>query len=134
LVGLIKSQVVTTEEELFEVKEHIMAALGGTFTPRKKPHFSSESAYEYVEADLRPTIKEAPSSPAAMQEHILDYWSIMFKQFRKVLIEEIIPAMTDLWDLYMVATEGPGKALKPGLGKPPGEYLWSKIDAKPDPT
>ncbi len=48
LVGLLKSQAVTTEDELFEVKERIMAESGVSFTPRKKPRFSSESAYKYV--------------------------------------------------------------------------------------
>jgi hypothetical protein len=40
LVGLIKSQAVTTEEEMCEVKERIMADLGMSYTS----HFLSESA------------------------------------------------------------------------------------------
>jgi hypothetical protein len=52
-----------------------------------------------------------------------------FRQVRTVLLEEIIPAMTDLWDLYMIATEGPGKVLKPGSGQAPGNYLWSQLKA-----
>jgi hypothetical protein len=40
LVGLIKSQAVTTEEEMCKVKERIMANLDMSFTP----HFLSESA------------------------------------------------------------------------------------------
>jgi hypothetical protein len=77
LVGLLKSQAVTTKDELIEVKERIMAESGMSFTPRKKPQFLSESAYKYVEADLLPTIKEAPSSPAAMQEHMVEHWASM---------------------------------------------------------
>jgi hypothetical protein len=53
-----------------------------------------------------------------------------FEQVRKIIIDEIIPAVTDLWDLYMLATAGPGVAVRPGSGKPPGEYLWSKIEAR----
>jgi hypothetical protein len=37
LVGLVKSQEVTTEDELIEVKERVMADSGVSFTPRKKP-------------------------------------------------------------------------------------------------
>jgi hypothetical protein len=262
LVGLVKSQGVTTEDELFDVKDRILADSGVSFTPRKKPRFSAESSFEYVEADLLPTIEEAPSSPEGKQEHMLEHWASMvsavqilkamslkhsryeteimrisddidclnvsssrletlvgspadgiqfnlfgivdrneevllsvgdelhktlmpriagveataqaveksvktfnsnvggdvlkklaaiensvkameatncagagpmFDQVRKVLIDEIIPAMTDLWDLYMLATEGPGKALKPGSGKPPGEYLWTKLAAVSPP-
>jgi hypothetical protein len=77
LVGLIKSQEVTTEDELLDVKDRVMADSGVSFTPRKKPRFSSESTFEYVESDLLPTIEEAPSSPAAMQEHMLEHWSSM---------------------------------------------------------
>jgi hypothetical protein len=35
LVGLVKSQAVTTNEELFDVKDRILADSGVTFTPRK---------------------------------------------------------------------------------------------------
>jgi membrane-anchored protein YejM (alkaline phosphatase superfamily) len=77
LVGFIKSQAVTTAEELLEVKERITADSGVSFTPRKKPHFSNESTYKYVEPDVLPTIKEAPSSPAVIQEHMMDHWSAM---------------------------------------------------------
>jgi hypothetical protein len=56
-----------------------------------------------------------------------------FEQVRKILIDEIIPAMTDMWDLYMLSTAGPGQAVRPGSGKPPGEYLWAKLEARPNP-
>jgi hypothetical protein len=258
LIGLIKDQSVTTPDEFLEVKSRVTGKSGVSFTPRKKPRFSTDSTYEYVEADLLPTIEEAPTTPAALQEHIADHWSDMvaalkilktmslkharyeteilrisedidtlnvsssrmeslvgtpadgiqfnlfgivdkneevllevgdqvnkhlvprlttvektaeaaekavksfnstvgddvlkklagvessvrnleatscpakgptFAQVRTVILDEIIPAVTDLWDLYMVATEGPGKALRPGSGKPSGAYLWSKLDS-----
>jgi hypothetical protein len=52
-----------------------------------------------------------------------------FGQVRTVILEEIIPAMTDLWDLYMIATEGPGKTVKPGSGQAPGKYLLTQLEA-----
>jgi hypothetical protein len=77
LVGAIKSQAVTTPEELFDVKDRMTAGSGMSFTPRKKPRFSPESSYEYVKADLLPTIGEAPSSPGGVQDHMTEHWSDM---------------------------------------------------------
>jgi hypothetical protein len=54
-----------------------------------------------------------------------------FGQVCTVILDEIIPVMTNLWDLYMLATEGPGKVLRPGPGKPPGKYLWTQLLAGP---
>jgi hypothetical protein len=45
-----------------------------SFPPRKKPHFSTELSYQYVESKLLPTIEEAPSSPEALQSHLIERW------------------------------------------------------------
>jgi hypothetical protein len=259
LVGLITRRQVTAPEELFDVKERLTKAVSVSFTPRKKPRFSSESTYDYTESDLLPTISEAPDGMNEIQEHMVAHWSSIvkgmqmlkdmgakhsryeteifrlsedidtlnvstarlenlvgtpadgiqfglfgivdkneetllevgdevtkqvgprlaqventtdqaakevlefkkhiggdvlaklksveaslqameatsaedgngasFAEIRHLFMTELIPATKDLWNLYMLATEGPGKALRPGSGATPGGFLFSKIAA-----
>ena len=46
-----------------------------------------------------------------------------------LLIDKIMPAMRDLWNFYMVATKGPGQALRPGSTDSAGEHLFSRLQA-----
>jgi hypothetical protein len=46
-----------------------------------------------------------------------------------LLLNKIMPPMRDLWNFYMVATNGPGQALHPGAAKSTGEHLFSRIQA-----
>jgi hypothetical protein len=262
LVGLIIGGQVTAPEELLEVKERLTRAVPVSFTPRKKPRFSTGSLVEYTETDLLPSISEAPEGTGEIQEHMIEHWSSMvrgmkmlktmgskhsryeseilrlsddidtlnvssarlenlvgspadgiqfdlfgivdkneetllevgdeltgkmgprltrlenttdhvskevlefkskiggdvvaklksveaslqlleatsisdaagptFSELRHIMMAELIPATKDLWNLYMVATEGPGKALRPGSGATPGGYLFSKLAALGD--
>jgi hypothetical protein len=53
--------------ELLEAKERVLnPAKGVSFTPRKKPWFSSNSSLEYAEEDLLPTILEPPGGEDAL--------------------------------------------------------------------
>jgi hypothetical protein len=259
LVQLVTSQAVTSEEELLATKERVMnPAKGVSFTPRKKPRFSSDPSWEYAEEDVLPAIAEAPEADGDLQEHIVQNWTAMLKtvelvkanmskqkryeseivrlgedindlrsvasrlmnlvgqpadgikydlfaivevaedrfmevedkvhsdllprtakleattgdlekdirsfkknigadvtdrlkkleesaqalelasgvrsgtdvsEIRTLLVNEIMPAMRDLWNLYMVATKGPGHAVRPGSGDTAGEHLMSRIEA-----
>lgn len=80
LVQLVTSQAVTTKEELLATKERVMnPSKGVSFTPRKKPRFSSEPTWEYAEEDVLPTIAEAPNSDDELQEHIVQNWGAMIR-------------------------------------------------------
>jgi hypothetical protein len=259
LIQLITSQSVTTEEELLDAKARVLnPAKGVSFTPRKKPRFSSDASWEYAEEDLLPTISEAPGGAEDLQDHIAENWSSMLKtveavkansskqkryeseivrlsedvndlrslasrllnlvgqpsdgikydlyaivdvaedrfmeveakvkteviprvakleettgdltkdihffkkniggdvanriqrleeamksfeltagvsssadvgEMRKLLLNEIIPAVRDLWDLYMLATKGPGETARPGSGEAAGKHLFSRLNA-----
>ena len=37
-------------------------------------------------------------------------------EMRQLLLNEIIPAMRDLWDFYILVTKGPGEMVQPGSG------------------
>jgi hypothetical protein len=49
-------------------------------------------------------------------------------EMRKLLLNEIIPAVRDLWDLYMLATKDPGETVRPGLGEAAGKHLFSRLN------
>jgi hypothetical protein len=46
---------------------------------------------------------------------------------RGALVNEIMPAMRDLWNFYMAATKGPGQAIRPASQIPAGEHLMNRI-------
>jgi hypothetical protein len=48
-------------------------------------------------------------------------------EIRTLLVSEIMPAMRDLWNLYMVVTKGPGQAVRPGAGDIAGDHLFSRL-------
>jgi hypothetical protein len=50
-------------------------------------------------------------------------------EMRKLLLNEIIPAVRDLWDLCMLATKGPGETARPGSGEAAGKHLFSRLNA-----
>jgi hypothetical protein len=50
-------------------------------------------------------------------------------QIQKLLIDEIMPALRDLWDFYIMVTKGPGQALRPGSGERAGAVIYSRIEA-----
>jgi hypothetical protein len=256
LVTLVQTLDVTTVEELDDAKKRILnPSKGVSFTPRKKPRFSTDSTWEYAEADNLPAIPEVPRTAEGLQDHIVKNWSAMLltveavkstlgkqkryeseihrlsedldglrsvasrllslvgqpsdgtrydlfaildvaeerflesedaikqdhrprierlekttgtlvqdlaffktnighdivlkiksleesrKSFeahpgydgseltalRDVLVKEIMPAMRDLWNLYMVATKGPGHPLRPGSSEAAGEHLLGRI-------
>jgi hypothetical protein len=80
LVALVRSQEVTTSEELLEAKTRIQnPAKGVSFTPRKKPRFSNDPTWEYAEADMLPSIPEIPDTPGGLQDHIVTNWSAMLE-------------------------------------------------------
>jgi hypothetical protein len=61
LFKLVLDNEVGSAEELLAAKDRVMnPALGVSFTPRKKPRFSSDQFDEYTELELMPTIKELP--------------------------------------------------------------------------
>jgi hypothetical protein len=80
LVDLVLDNEVGTAEELLSAKDRVMnPAQGVSFTPRKKPRFSSDQFDEYTELELMPTIEELPGDPDGMTEHILDNWEAVVK-------------------------------------------------------
>jgi hypothetical protein len=257
LVHLVTSRAVSSKEELLVTKERVMdPAKGVSFTPRKKPRFSSDPTWEYAEADILPSITEAPEAGEDLQEHIVQNWSAMLRtvetvkaglskqkryeteivrlgedindlrslasrllslvgqpaegmkydlfaildgaeerfmevedkvrtdvvprveklevttsdlskdirsfkknigtdvttrlqkleasvqafelassvgaslglaEIRTLLVSEIMPAMRDLWNLYMVVTKCPGQAVRPGAGDIAGDHLFSRL-------
>jgi hypothetical protein len=51
------------KEELLDTKIHVLhPAKGVSFTPRRKPRFSSNYSWEYAEDELLPAINEFPPS------------------------------------------------------------------------
>jgi hypothetical protein len=85
LADLVKTQAVTTKEELLDAKVRVLdPAKGVSFTPRKKPRFLSESSWEYAEDELLPAIEEAPSTTEGLQDHIVNNWSAMLKTVEMV--------------------------------------------------
>jgi hypothetical protein len=46
---------------------------------------------------------------------------------RTVLVNEIMPALQDLWNFYMMAMKGAGQDLCPGSSKAAGEHLMNRI-------
>jgi uncharacterized coiled-coil protein SlyX len=80
LVELITNLEVTTVEELLDAKDRVVnPARGVSFTPRKKPRFSSGMLDDYSDVEVMPSIGELPSSPEGVQEHMMDNWAAMIK-------------------------------------------------------
>jgi hypothetical protein len=57
LVALVCLQDVTASKELLDAKGRIQNPVkGGSFMPRKKHRFSTDSTWDYAEADVLPSI------------------------------------------------------------------------------
>ena len=48
-------------------------------------------------------------------------------QLKKIVVEDMFPALKDVWNLFMVTTCGPGQALHLGSGLPAGQYLFDQL-------
>jgi hypothetical protein len=80
LVNLVLDNEVGSAEELLLAKDRVMnPASGVSFTPRKKPRFSSDQFDKYTELELMPTIKELPEDPDGMPEQKLANWETVVK-------------------------------------------------------
>jgi hypothetical protein len=78
-------QAVTMKEELIAANERVMnPSKGVSFTPRKKPQFSSDPSWEYPEEGILPPIAEAPEAEKDLQEHIMQNWSAMLNNVELV--------------------------------------------------
>ncbi len=55
--------------------------------------------------------------------------SLGVDEIRALLLTKIMPAMCELWNLYMVATKGPGQTVRPGAAYTAGEHLFSRLQA-----
>jgi hypothetical protein len=76
LVKLVQHGDVSLVEELIDSKDRIITnpSRGISFTPCKKPRFSSSFLDDHLEIDILPSIKEVPTKSEGIQTHMLENW------------------------------------------------------------
>jgi hypothetical protein len=77
--------------------------------------------------DMVTRVKALEASLKAFESHAGGGNEAEVTGLRTVLVNTIMPALRNLRNLYMVATKGPGQALRPGPGEAAGEHLTNRI-------
>jgi hypothetical protein len=77
--------------------------------------------------DMVAKVKSLEASVKAFEAHAGAGNAPELAALRGALVNEIMPALRDLWEFYMMATKGPGLALRPDSKIPAGEHLVNRI-------
>jgi hypothetical protein len=120
------------KEILLEVWDELTGKLGTRLThlENTSEHISKE-VLEFkskIGGDVLTKLQSVEASLQLLEATAMsDASSPTFLELCHTFMTELIPATKDLWNLYILATEGPGKALQPGLRATPGGYLFTKL-------
>jgi hypothetical protein len=121
--------VDVAEDQFMDVEDSIKKDLNPRVEKLEKTSVTLVKDIAYFRNNLRDNLVAKVKS--------LEEWLKLFEAapgsllritaLRTVLVNEIMPALQDLWNFYMMAMKGAGQDLCPGSSKAAGEHLMNRI-------